>query len=101
MLGGSATASIESGIAVNTQFIVKAVESTNHNLNEDAVLENLDHILAKEVDMGCFMKVGDDQYKISHVATATFDSKTGELIPEEIGKSIWRKKFHSKNGNEI
>ena len=65
MLGESAGASIESGIAVNTQFIAKAVESTNRNIYRAAVLGNLDLILAKEVDMGCFIKVGEDQYKIS------------------------------------
>lgn len=65
MLGESATASIDSGITVNTQFIAKAVESTNRNIYRAAVLGNLDLILAKEVEMGCFIKVGEDQYKIS------------------------------------
>ena len=61
MLGESATASIESGITVNTQFIAKAVESTNRNIYRAAVLGNLDLILAKEVEMGCFIKVGNAQ----------------------------------------
>lgn len=50
---------------MNTQFIAKAVESTNRNIYRAAVLGNLDLILAKEVEMGCFIKVGEDQYKIS------------------------------------
>ena len=83
MLGESAGASIESGIAVNTQFIAKAVESTKRNINHAEVLGNLDLILAKEVDMGCFIKDGEDQYKISPDVsgeTASFDAKSGKLI---------------------
>jgi hypothetical protein len=64
MLGDSAAASIESGITVTTQFIAKAVEATSRNIYRAAVIGNLDLILAKEVESGCFIKVGEDQYRI-------------------------------------
>ena len=89
MLGESAEAYIESEIAINTKFIAKAVESTNCNINRTAVLGNLDVILAKEVDMGCFIKIGEDQYKISTFSSASFDPKTAELILQEIGKIMF------------
>ena len=77
MLGESAEASIESGITVNTKFIAKAVKSSKRKFDLAAVSGNLEVILAKEVDMGCFIKNGEDQYKISAVSveTASFDAK--------------------------
>ena len=59
MLGEAASSAIESGLTVTTQFIAKSVEATNRNIYRAAVLGNLDLILAREVEMGCFNKVGE------------------------------------------
>lgn len=69
MLGDSATASIESGVAFTPQFIAKAVEASHRQIYRAAVLGNLDLILAKEVEVGNFIKVGEDQYRISPFAS--------------------------------
>ena len=65
MLGDSASASIESGITVTPQFIAKAVETSHRQIYRAAVLGNLDLILAKEVELGNFIKVGEDQFGIA------------------------------------
>ena len=65
MWGDSASASIDSGVTVNAQFIARAVEASHRNIYQAAVLGNLDLILAKEVESGNFIKVGDDQYRVS------------------------------------
>ena len=69
MLGDSASASIESGITVTPQFIAKAVEASHRQIYRAAVLGNLDLILAKEVDLGNFIKVGEDQFRIAPFAS--------------------------------
>ena len=65
MWGDSASASIDSGVTVNAQFIARAVEASHRNIYQAAVLGNLDLILAKEVESGNFIKVGEDQYRVS------------------------------------
>ena len=65
MWGESASASIDSGVTVNAQFIARAVEASPRNIYRAAVLGNLDLILAKEVESGNFIKVGEDQYRVS------------------------------------
>ena len=69
MLGDSASASIESGITVTPQFIAKAVETSHRQIYRAAVLGNLDLILAKEVELGNFIKVGEDQFRIAPYAS--------------------------------
>merc|ERR1739838_1194966 len=69
MLGDSASASIESGITVTPQFIAKAVETSHRQIYRAAVLGNLDLILAKEVELGNFIKVGEDQFRIAPFAS--------------------------------
>lgn len=69
MLGDSASASIESGVAFNSQFIAKSVEASHRQIYRAAVIGNLDLILAKEVEVGNFIKVGEDQYRISPLAS--------------------------------
>ena len=65
MLGDSASASIESGITVTSQFIAKAVEASHRQIYRAPVLGNLDLMLAQEVDRGNFIKVGEDQFRIA------------------------------------
>ena len=65
MLGESATASIESGVTVTPQFIAKAIEASPRQIYRAAILANLDLILAKEIEVGNFIKVGEDQFRLS------------------------------------
>jgi len=69
MLGDSASASIESGITVTPQFIAKAVETSHRQIYRAAVLGNLDLILTKEVELGNFIKVAEDQFRIAPFAS--------------------------------
>ena len=72
MWGDSASASIDSGVTVNAQFIARAVEASHRNIYRAAVLGNLDLILAKEVESGNFIKVGEDQYRVSPYGGSPF-----------------------------
>ena len=77
---------IDSGMIINSQLITKAVNSSTKAIEKPAVLNHLDRILEREVDLGLFIKVGEDQYKIGpdENEKPTFDGTSGELTPDPI-----------------
>ena len=82
--GAHSKSIIDSGVIITTQLITKSVENSTAEIEKQAVVKNLDQILEREVELGCFVKVGEDQYKIGDVELlkSSFDEKTGELTPD-------------------
>ncbi len=52
------------GVAITASCIRKAVTHSSRHINRQAILANLDLILAKEVDAGYFVQLGPDSFSV-------------------------------------